>query len=328
MKVLLTGPDGVLGNNLVRQLLESNYSVRVLIQKGRTAPMLDPLPVEQFFGDILSREDVSSAVDGCDVVIHAAAKTDTWPCQDESYWLVNVEGTRNLVDAARGAGVKRFLHIGTANSFGPGSKEKPGTESNPYVADRYKLDYISSKYRAHQLVLEEVKKGLDAVILNPTFMIGPYDTKPSSGAMIIAVQSGKVPGFPKGGRNFVYVKDVAKAVVNAISLGRTGESYLLGHENLHYRDIFARMAEATGVKPPRMAMPDFITLFYGRLMTLLAKTFRFCPGVNYRLALISTEEHFYSAAKAVDELKMPQTPIEEALADAVKWFRENGYLPD
>lgn len=326
MKVLLTGPDGVLGNNLVRKLIENDYEVRVLIQKGKTAPLIDGLNIEKEYGDILDRDDLGGIVKGCDIVIHAAAMTDTWPCRHEKYWRVNVDGTRNMIEASREAGVKRFLHIGTANSFGPGNRQSPGTEISEYSAAKYGVDYISSKYEAHKLVLEEAEKGFDAVVLNPTFMIGPYDAKPSSGAMILAVNSGKVPGYPTGGRNFVYVKDVAAAIVSAIELGRTGESYILGNVNLNYKEIFTKMAESLGVKPPKRALPLFATLSYGALMSFFATVFRFSPSVSYPLALISTEEHFYDPLKAVTELKMPQTPIETALDDAVAWFRQNGYL--
>lgn len=326
MKVLLTGPDGVLGNNLVRKLIENNFEVRVLIQTGKTAPLLDGLNIEKEYGDILVKDDLKRVVQGCDVIIHAAAMTDTWPCRHEVYWKVNVDGTINMIEAAREAGVKRFLHIGTANSFGPGNKQHPGTELSGYSAGKYGVDYISSKYEAHKVVLEEVEKGFDAVILNPTFMLGPYDAKPSSGAMILAVNSGKIPGYPTGGRNFVYVKDVAQAIVNAIELGKAGESYILGNENLNYKEIFTKMASALGVKAPRRALPRFATLSYGALMSFAATIFRFSPKVSYPLALISTEEHFYDPSKARTELKMPQTPIEAALDDAVSWFRQNGYI--
>ncbi len=324
MTVLLTGPDGVLGHNLAITLLENNYSVKVFIETGKETPVLDALDVEKFYGDILNKDEVALAMKGCDYVIHAAAKTDTWPCRHKSYWKVNLDGTKVMIEAAKEEGIKRFIHVGTANSFGMGCSENPGNEETEYCADKFGLDYISSKYRAHLLVLDEVKKGFNAVIVNPTFMIGPYDSKPSSGSMILAVKS--VPGYPSGGRNFVYVKDVARAIVNAITMGKTGESYILGCHNLHYKEIFALMAKEVGVKAPKMRMPDFVTLFYGALITFFAKVFRFTPKVHYRLSLMSTEEHFYVSDKAVRELNMPQTPIETALEEAVAWFRDNGYL--
>jgi dihydroflavonol-4-reductase len=327
MKIFLTGPDGVLGNNLVRLLLEKEYEVKVFIQTGNKAVYLENLPIEREYGNILVPEEVNKAVSGCDIIIHAAAKTDSWPTRDKSYWDVNVDGTRNIIRAARANGIKKLIHIGTANSFGAGNKLDPGNEERPFAGYKYKLDYISSKYAIQEEILSEVKNnGLKALILNPTFMIGPFDAKPSSGQMIIAVSEGKIPGYPGGGRNFVYVKDVAMAIVNAIELGVIGECYILGNENLYYNEIFSKMAKELNVKPPGIKFPGFITLAYGGLLTFLGRMFRFTPSVNYSMSLISTEFHFYSSAKAVRELKMPQTPIELAIKESADWFREKGYI--
>lgn len=329
MKVLLTGPDGVLGNNLCRMLLERNYEVRAFIQEGKPEGLLADLPIEKQWGNLLNPQDLEKAVNGCQVVIHAAANTNTWPTRHSIYYKVNVEGTKNLVSACKLNNIQRFIHVGTANSFGAGKRANPGTEKNSFTAGQYKLDYITSKYKAHQYVLEEVKEnGFPAVIVNPTFMIGPYDSKPSSGQMILAIQQGKVPGYTTGGRNFVYVKDVATAIINAIELGEIGESYLLGNENLNYQQAFQKMATTCNVKAPTFKFPKFLTLFYGGLMSFLASIFRFQPAVSYPLARISIDEHFYDCSKAVNELKMPQTPIEQALEEAVKWFKENGYISD
>ena len=327
MKIFITGADGVLGNNLVRILLDRRHDVKVLIEKGKQAKYLQNLPVEKCYGSILDYDGLSGEMKSFDIVIHAAAKTDTWPSRHDSYYEVNVEGTKNVIKAVGANKVSRLLHIGTANSFGPGSKEQPGNETKTFSAGKYKLDYITSKYKAQKEVLRSVKEdGLDAVVLNPTFMIGPYDSKPSSGQMILAVNDGKLPGYPPGGRNFVYVKDVANAIANAIEKGRKGECYILGNENLSYKEAFGKMAAALGVKGPAMKMPAVLTLSYGVLMSAASAVFRFRPPANYPMALISTEEHYYSSAKAVKELSMPQTSLEEALEDAIKWFRDNKYL--
>ncbi len=327
MKVFITGADGVLGNNLVRILLERSCKLKVFIETGRKAAYLEELEAEKCYGSILDYPKLLEAVKGSDIIIHAAAKTDTWPPRHSDYWKVNVEGTRNIIAAAREAGVKRLLHIGTANSFGPGDEESPGDETRPYAAGRYKLDYMCSKYAAQQLVLEAVKKdGLDALVLNPTFMIGPYDAKPSSGTMILAVYDGKMPGYPPGGRNFVYVKDVAVAIANAMEKGKKGECYILGNENLSYKEAFSKMASALGVKAPSLKMPRFLTLAYGGLLSTASSLFRFTPSITYPLALISTEKHYYTSKKAVSELGMPQTPLNEALREAVEWFRDKGYI--
>jgi len=327
MKIFITGADGILGNNLVRILLDRKYDIRVFIETGRVARYLEGLPIEKTSGSILNYEETRTAMEGCDVVIHAAAKTDTWPPRHESHWMVNVEGTKNIIRSVKELNIKRLIHIGTANSFGPGDEINPGNETRAYEGAKYRLDYMCSKYAAQEVVLEAVRKeGVKALVLNPTFMIGPFDSKPSSGTMIMAVNEGKIPGYPGGGRNFVYVKDVANAIANAVEKGRIGECYILGNENLTYREAFGKMATALGVKPPSLKMPRFLTLAYGRILSISSGIFRFTPPVTYPLALISTEKHFYSSDKAVKELDLKQTPLNEALNEAVKWFRDNNYI--
>jgi len=323
MKVLMTGADGILGNNLVRLLLDRGHEVKCLIEPGKTARYLEDLSIERLIGNILNYNDLSSAAQGCAVVIHAAAKTDTFPPQHESYWTINVQGTRNVIAAVKEQGVRRLIFVGTANSFGAGDEHTPGDETSPYTSGKYGLDYMCSKREAQEEVLKAVQEdGLDAVVVNPTFMIGPYDSKPSSGTMILAVHKGKLPGYPPGGRNFVYVGDVALAIINAIDKGRRGECYILGNENLTYKMVFEKMASALEVKAPQLKMPGQITRLYGRLLTATAAVFRFTPTVNYPMALISTEKHFYTSEKAISELGMPQTPVNEALREAIAWFRD------
>jgi len=327
MKIFITGADGILGNNLVRLLLDSNHEIKIFIETGKEARYLEGLNIKRSWGNILIYEELKDAMKEYDIVIHAAAKTDTWPTRDMSYWKVNVEGTKNVIKAVMELGISKLIHIGTANSFGPGDETEPGNENKPYAAGKYKLDYMCSKYAAQKEVSQTVEKdGLNAVVMNPTFMIGPYDSKPSSGTMILAVNKGKVPGCPTGGRNFVYVGDVAAAIANAIRKGERGQCYILGHENLTYKEAFGKMAEALGVKAPDLSMPRFLTLAYGGIMSLTAAIFRFKPSVSYPMALISTEKHFYSSEKAIKELGMPQTPISDALNEAVKWFRDNKYI--
>lgn len=327
MKIFVSGADGILGNNLVRILIGRGHEVKAFIETGKRARYLEGLNIERSDGSILNYEELRNAMKGYEIVIHAAAKTDTIPPRHESYWKVNVEGTRNIIAAIKELGVRRLIHVGTANSFGHGDENEPGNETRPYTAEKYGLDYMCTKKTAQDEVLRAVREdGLDAVVVNPTFMIGPYDSKPSSGKMILAVYKGKIPGYPTGGRNFVYVGDVAKAIVAAIEKGKKGECYILGHENLSYKMAFEKMAAALGVKAPSLKMPTTLTLAYGRMLSAAEAIFRFTPPVNYPMAMISTEKHFYSSEKAIKELGMTQTPVGDALAEAVAWFRENKYI--
>jgi len=327
MKVLVTGADGFLGSNLVRELLERGYETRALIQPGHNSGTLEGLDIEQFQGDILDSERVLKSADGCHAIIHSAANTTTWPSRPGTVRKVNVEGTHNIIIAARHAGVEKFIHVGSANSFGFGSKENPGDESCPYSASKYRLEYFDSKYEAQQLVMEETQKnGLQAVVVNPTFMVGPYDSKPGFGMVILAIYQGRMPGCAVGGRNYIHVRDVAVCTVNTIERGRIGERYLLGNKNLSYREIFDIIAQVVGVKPPRYNFSPLVTKAYGIFNSVCGTLMKKSSVVSFAMARITCDEHYYTAQKALRELNLPQTPIETAIGDAFEWYEHNDYL--
>ncbi|MBN1686054.1 MAG: NAD-dependent epimerase/dehydratase family protein [Spirochaetales bacterium] len=326
-RVLVTGGDGFLGTNIVRELLSRGYQVRALTEPGRDPATLRDLPVECIGGDIRETAAVVKAAEGCDYLIHTAASTNIWPARSKLLYEINVEGTLSVIRAALAVSVKRLVHIGSANTFGFGTKEAPGDESKPYACSIYGLGYMDTKYEAHQRVLEAVSRnGLPAVIVAPTFMLGPYDTKPGSGRMILAIARGEVPGYTSGGRCFLYVKDAAAGAVNALVKGSAGESYILGNENLTYHEFFDLVARVVGVKPPRRRIPAALSRAVGFLGSAAGILTRSEPKISLPMARISTEYHFYSAAKAVRELGLPQTPVEQAVRAAYDWFCENGYL--
>lgn len=328
MKVLVTGPDGVLGSNLVRELLKRNYDVSVLLLDDVKSPTLEGLNIKKFYGNILNTSDLEKCMAGSDAVIHCAASTSIFPARDSFVNKVNIEGTQNVIDVCLKNDVKRLVYVGTANSFGYGTTiEKPGKEGNPYVSLKYGLDYMDSKRKAQEVILDAVKnKNLPAVIVNPTFMIGPYDSKPSSGAMILAIHNGKVPGYTTGGKNYVAVKDAATALANALTMGEIGECYILGNENLSYQEAFTKIATAIGAKAPTRKLSPFIVKTYGKMNSFFAKVFKFNPAITKELAAVSCDIHYYSSEKAQRELKMPQTPIEVAIKECFAWFKENDYL--
>ncbi len=327
-KVLVTGADGLLGSNLVRELLSRKYEVRVLLLPNSSSTTLDDLPIERFTGNILHKEDLEKAMEGCTHLVHAAANTNIWPNRSEIVRKVNIDGTKNVAEVAHSTGIQRMVYIGTANSFGFGPKENPGDETKAYQSGKYGLDYQDSKYKAQLYLLEQFKeKKLPVLIINPTFMLGPYDSKPSAGAMVLAIYNRKVPAFAPGGKNYVYVKDVAIAIANALDgKGRVGECYIAGHQNLNFKEAFTKIAEITGVKPPAFSLPGGILKFYGRIGSLMGAITGKAPTVSYPMTQISCDDHYFSAQKAVSELGMPQTGIEVAVKEAFEWFEANGYL--
>ncbi|SFT67066.1 Nucleoside-diphosphate-sugar epimerase [Lishizhenia tianjinensis] len=328
MKVLVTGGDGLLGSNLLRMLLKADHEVSVLLlDTGSLSPTIKDLNIEIIYGNILDLNSLDSAITGKEVVIHAAASTMVIPAKSSSIIEVNVKGTKNVIEASLKHKIKRFIHVGSANSFCPGTFKNPGTEINPYTGWKYGLDYMDSKKAAQDLVLNAVKTHkLPALVVNPTFMLGAYDAKPSSGAMIIALYNQKLPGYTGGSKTYISVKDASQAIVNAITLGRIGECYILGNHNLNYADAFKLMAEELKVTPPHFKLPDNIVKIYGRICSLICKATRKTPTITKELALLSCENHIYSGEKARRELNMPNTPLNIAIRESYEWFILNGYI--
>ncbi|MBK9479713.1 MAG: NAD-dependent epimerase/dehydratase family protein [Bacteroidetes bacterium] len=327
MKVLLTGADGFLGSNITRELLKQGYEVRAFHLPHQQTATLQDLPIERYEGNLLNIQDIEKALVGCDAIIHAAASTSVWPTRNATSWKINVEATKNCITAALSAKVKRFVYVGTANSFGFGTKANPGNEEGAYNCDQYKLDYMDSKKAAQQLVLKAVKEQqLPAVIVNPCFMFGPYDSIPGPGAMIVSICKNQIPGYTSGGRNYTAVKDVAQAIVNAIKQGRIGECYILGNANLSYREIFDLIAETTGSKHPKTHIPTLLAKTYGGINSLIGRISGRAPKVSYPLAQIACDTHYYSSDKAIRELGLQQSDLKQAIAESYGWLKTNGKL--
>lgn len=324
LKVLITGADGLLGANIVRRALRQGYQVRVLQLPSSQSPVLKGLPVELSKGNLLNAPEVDRAVAGCDYVIHAGASTSVWPSRSAATVAVNVRGTQHIIASCLKHGVRRVVFISSAASFSKGTLENPGDETGVFDGHRYGLDYIDSKYRAHQMVKKAVREqGLPAVLVCPTFMFGPYDSKPSSGAMLLAVVQGTLPFYTRGGKNFVDARDVAAAACNGLKMGRVGESYIAGHQNLTYADLFKLIGQTLEANPPRFRIPSPLVLSYGRLHSLLAPRLGYDPMISLPIARISCDGQYFSPAKAVAELQMPQTPLAVTIRDAYQWLEQH-----
>lgn len=327
MKILITGADGLLGSNLVRELLSRGYSVRAVIQPGCKSQTLDNLPIEKVECDLLDDSDgIPDALSGCDAVIHAAAITDMWADPDLT-WRVNLDGTKKVLDACVKTGIKKIVFVGSASSFQFGTMEKPGDENAPFPKGYKGFPYMESKFAATELVKEYARKyGLWAVVVCPTFMFGPYDSRPSSGELIRQFIVKRLRVTSPGGRNFVYVGDVAKAAVNALEKGQTGACYILGGENLAYLDFFAKVAKKTGMDPPRIVLPGGIILLVGFLGSLYEKLTGRRALINSRLARNSLYRTFYTPARAIKELDMQKTSIEKAIEESIESLTQYGHL--
>lgn len=315
----------MLGSSLVRILLEKKYNVSVFIHPSSKSTTLDSLDIVKYYGCILEKDTIDKAVHGQDIIVHAAASTDVWPARSEKVRRINIEGTKNIIASALENKIKRFIYIGSGSSVNvqcstPDSKyDFPGA--------KYGLDYIDSKYIALNIVMEAVRqKGLPALAILPTFMIGPYDSLPGSGRMIQTLATGKLKFYTKGGRNFVYTKDVANAIANGVHMGQIGKCYVAGNENLSYKEFFSKVAGIVGQKEPKIKVSGWLVKTFGYLGDISGIILKKPPLLTYPMARISVEDNFVTCDDAVKELNMPQTKIEEAILDCYNWFIQNGYL--
>ncbi len=332
--VLVTGADGFLGSNIVRVLLDGGYRVRAMVEPSRRTGSLDGLAVDESRGDLLDPAFVAESCRGVDAVIHTVASTAVWPSRDPWMRSLNVDAAMGLARAAEaaardreaGGSAMRFVHVGTANSFASGSAQMPGDESGPYDAGHFGLDYQDTKREAQELLLAMSRPPLEVIVVNPTFMFGPWDSKPGSGAMILALAKRGVPGSSPGGRSFADVRAVARGTVAALERGIPGDCYILGGENLSYAQVFAEIAAVLGRKPPRARMPRAAVLAFGALGSLAASLTGKAPQVSLAMARIACETQYYSSAKATRELGYAVAPIGAAIAAACEWFRSRGML--
>ena len=329
MQAAITGATGLLGSNLAIALLASGHSVRCTYRGESPPGHLREFAIDWVRADLDDPESLQKAFAGCDVVFHCAALISFLRQPTPASIKTNVEGTRNVIAAVRHCGVKRLVHCSSVVTCAISTDGQPVDETRPWNFADFGVDeaYSITKRQAEELVVAEVGRGLDAVIVNPCYMFGPYDPKPSSGRLIMEIIHGKVPGSPTGMNNFVDVRDVARGMIAAWQKGKTGERYILGNENLSYRDAFHLIARVAGVKPPRFTLPQPLAMSVGWLGDLAQR-------ITGREAVINTvtvrysflSGYIYSWEKARRELGYSPGPIEPAIRDAIAWFRSRGML--
>ncbi|WBA43533.1 NAD-dependent epimerase/dehydratase family protein [Hymenobacter canadensis] len=325
--VLVTGANGFLGRHLVAELYRRGLPVRALMRPGTPPPFPAAWAVDYRFADLTQPATLAGLADGCAAIVHAAALAQVNPARNPAVWAVNDGGTAALLELARQASVERFVYVGTANVFGFGTLTNPGDETRPYAGARYGLDYMDSKRAATDQVLRAVAEWqLPAVLVHPTFMLGPQDARPTSNALLLELYRGRLPGYPPGGKNYVHVHDVAVATINALTMGRVGESYILGNANLSYRDAFRQLAGVLGVAPPRWPIPGGLARLYGAFAEMQARLTGRPGQLNAAMAAVANDGHYFSVQKARQELALPQTPIGQAAAEAFAWFKAHQYV--
>ncbi len=327
MKILITGATGFIGSAVVRQLVAEKKAVKCLVRKGSDLSNLEGLKVEYAYGDVTDLDSVRRALKGCDRVIHLAAIYAIWLKDPNRMYKVNVNGTFKVLTACREAKIKKIVYVSSTAALGAHGKT-PANESAQFNMASTKDHYFISKYQAEQLVLEFAAKGLPVTIVNPTVPIGAHDIKPTpSGAIIINIMKGLLPGYIDGGLNLIDVNDCAKGIVRALDRGKRGEKYVLGNRNVSMKEFFDLIVKVAGSgKSPFMRFPVFMAVQSGYGYELMAKITGKPPLNTAAWVKVGSYYSWWDASKAVRELGLPQTPVESSIAQALDWFRGKGYI--
>jgi dihydroflavonol-4-reductase len=323
---LVTGGTGFVGTHVVRALLARGHSVRCLARRGSRRDNLAGLDIEVVEGDLTDPASLARAAKGASTLYHVAADYRLWTRHRGDLHRSNVDGTENVLRAAADADVAKVVYTSSVAALGlvdGGSAD----ETTPVVRDRIIGNYKKSKYDAERVADAWAGKGLPVVIVNPSTPIGERDIKPTpTGQMIVDFLNRKMPAYVDTGLNLVDVRDVAAGHLLAAETGKVGERYILGHRNMTLKEILDALSTLTGIPSPTVKLPHWIPFAAAAIDTAFARVSWRAPHVSIDSVRMSTHRMFFDASKAVRELGLPQTPVEEALGRAVAWFRENGYV--
>lgn len=329
MTVLVTGATGFVGSAVARRLLAEGEAVRVLVRATSDLANIEGLDVERAVGDLTDPASLAAACRGCSSVFHVAADYRLWTREPELMLRTNVEGSQSLIRAAMESGVARIVYTSSVAALGNTGTEAPADEDTPSgLADMIGI-YKRSKFLAEQAVRTMIdEEAAPVVIVNPSTPVGPRDIKPTpTGRMIVEAAAGRMPAFVDTGLNVVHVDDVAEGHLLAWKKGRIGARYIIGGENLTLAQILAEIAVLCGRKPPTVRIPRLAIM----PIAVLAEGWTRLTGGDEPFVTIdglkmAKKKMYFSSARAERDLGYTARPVREAFADAVSWFRENGYL--
>lgn len=325
MRILVTGANGLLGHNVVSELLKRNYDVRILVRNIRSIHF-DLMSVELVEGSFTNVETLKMAITGCDAIVHIAALTDTNLLDYSDYRKTNVEASEQLIHIANDMKINKLVYISSTNTIGYGNENSLADENTPFQFPFTDSFYAQSKVEAENLFMEaSLLPNRHVLIIHPSFLIGAYDTKPSSGKLLLMAYKKPVMFVPKGGKNFVAVNDVASVICNALTEGKNGEHYLATGVNLTFRNFYKLQSQLGNYNQFIIEIPDFLLKVIGKIGDLMRKFGIKTDICSMNLRQLIIREH-YTNSKAISELSMPQTELSRAISEALNWFNEKGMI--
>ncbi len=327
MRCFVTGATGFLGSHVARQLLKRGADLRLLVRSTSRTENIDDLPAERTVGDLTDCESLKRGMAGCEFVFHVAADYRLWSRNGQELYQSNVEGTRNILQAARESGIRRVIYTSSVATMGFGNNGRVTDESTPVALSNMIGDYKRSKFMAERLVLEAGQSGQNVVMVNPTTPIGERDIKPTpTGRIIVDFLKRKFPAYVDTGLNLVDVVDCAQGHLLAMEKAVPGERYILGGENLTLKQILDKLAEITGLASPKVKLPYAVAYATGVVDTLFTgKILQREPRVTLDSVRMGRKKMFVTSAKAERSLGWNPGPVDNALRRAVEWFQANGY---
>jgi dihydroflavonol-4-reductase len=327
MKTLVTGATGFLGSHVARQLAERGENVRVLVRPSSDTRALGGFEAERCTGDLRDAASLDRALADVTRVFHVAADYRLWARNPREIYESNVTGTQNLLEAARRAGVERFVYTSTVATIAVPREDGLPNEATQASLGEMIGHYKRSKFLAEQLAMRAAQAGLPVVVVNPTTPVGPGDWKPTpTGKIIVDFLNGRMPGYVDTGLNFVPVEDCARGHLLAAERGSIGERYILGGRNLSLKQVLDILAAVSGRRAPRWKVPHLLAYAAGCVDTAVSRLLGREPRIPLEGVRMARHKMFVDASKAGRELGFSHGPMEAALERATRWYETNGYV--
>lgn len=319
MRILVTGATGLLGSHLCRSLVKDGHQVTALRRDTSNTSLLEGVDLDDAVGDVTDLPSLESALRGHEVVFHTAAHLAYWSKERDRQDRVNIEGTRNVITASQRAGVRRLVFVSSIAAVGfPERGMPPADESFRFNLEHGKLNYAITKKRAEELVLASCRSGFDAVIVNPATLFGALGGRYRGSEWVDKLRNRGVAFYYMGGRNMVHVTDVVQGMISAMERGRTGERYILGGENLTYKEIAQQVAARFGRKIVLVPVPPLVTGILSAFDPLFSAARR-RPPVTREVHFTASRFQFYTSAKAERELGYEYRPFSDIIEDIQEW---------